>query len=61
MAEQGDDVMIVARIVPRPDAQPVSRTWRIPRAALLNPEQAEDGVISMLNRAHIHLGGWHEG
>lgn len=61
MAEEGDDVLIAARIVPRPGAQPVSRTWRIPSAALLNPEQAEDGVISMLNRAHIHLGEWDEG
>ena len=56
MEEQGGDVLVVACIILRPGARPVSRRWVIPRAALLNPEQAEDGVITMLSRAHIQLG-----
>lgn len=56
LRDAGEQVVVFARIVPRPGGASVARTWMIPRAALLNPEQAAFGIESMLNRMHMELG-----
>ena len=56
LRDAGEQVVVFARVVPRPGRASVPRTWMIPRAALLNPEQAASGIESMLERMHMELG-----